>query len=297
MPDAEIKVSFVVPCFGSRATVGRTLDAILSQESTESCQVILVESSADGTAAEIRGRYPSVQVIESNVRLLPGEARNRGARAGTGDLLAFIDADAEPRTNWLSAMRSALDERPERVLAGGWVRNANPTLASRLQHWIEFSEYLPGLPSGKRERLSSSNWLLRRDHFEATGGFSATIAMSEDSEFCTRLKGDIYFESLTGVAHLHREDIRSLRLHLRNLGYWSGQIRTLAVTPGSWLRHAAVLAYLLPFYRAPRICRRLFRASVREGMFALLLLPLLLTGLLWWSSGFYRGLKGFSPED
>lgn len=96
----------IVPARDAEATLPRTLAALADQEGAPSFEVVVVDDgSSDGTAAIAE---------RSGARLIPGggggtaEARNAGAAAASGALLAFCDADCRPSQGWLAAGTRAL---------------------------------------------------------------------------------------------------------------------------------------------------------------------------------------------
>lgn len=289
------EISFVVPSYKSYPTIGATLDSILNQETSYTNEVIIVDSSGDGTDLWIKRTYPSVHVISANLRLFPGTARNRGAQESQGTYLAFVDADTRPQKSWLKTLLQALERDRTIQMVGGAVANANPdSTASRVLHWIEFSEFLPGLKGGFRSSLSSSNLLIRRQDFISSSGFDETFAMAEDLIFSQKLAPGLYFEDSAIVLHHHRSAWIEVSEHLFRLGYWSGRYRRVYKSRGAWLRRAPVLSWGLPFLRAAKIVARILRSNFQEGVLALLDAPFLLKGLVDWTSGFYRGVGGFS---
>lgn len=290
-----IQTSFIVPSFHSRATLGRVLRGIADQRASGRFEVWVVESSEDGSADWIRSNHPEVKVWEAKRRLSPAEARNRGAAAATGELLAFIDADAIPEPAWLETLRCELD-RPDTRLVGGYIRNANPeTRSSRVLHWIEFSQYLPGDDREARV-ISSSNMLMRRQDFERLGGFDPSWKMAEDLKFCLQSGSGIRFCGRTGVAHVHREDWSEVRVHLQRLGYWSGRLRAAGMAPGAWLRRLPAASGLLLPLRAARITSRVLRAGGINALQYWTDLPALSRGLWCWLRGFRRGLREGAAE-
>ncbi len=283
-------VSFVIPSYRSGATLPGTLDSIYAQRTSRPFQVIVVDSSDDGSRDSIGGRYPRAVVVSSDRRLPPAAARNRGAALSSGDYLAFVDADVVLESDWLEGLLAELEQSGAR-LAGGAVSNANPeSRASRILHWIEFSEFLPG-PSRDCRALSSSNLLLRRADFDAVGGFDPAWAMAEDLVFCSKLKGGVRFCGLTGIAHRHRSDWSEVLLHLERLGYWSGRLRLEGSASGSWLKHLPAASWLLIPWRSGKILARVLRADVSRGWRCLADLPALVGGLRSWTRGFRNGLK------
>jgi hypothetical protein len=183
-------------------------------------------------------------------------------------------------------------------MIGGAVHNANPeSVPSRLLYWLEFSEYLPGLPSGPREALSSSNLLVRRDAFLSRGGFDPSYGMAEDLLLCRGWGKGLFFEAQARIHHRHRSNWKEVRAHLQALGYWSGRYRASHRSTGSWLRRVPLASFGLPFLRAPRIVARVFRNSRQEGAEALLLFPFLFWALFVWARGFQTGLRASSNSQ
>jgi GT2 family glycosyltransferase len=289
-------VTFVVPCYRSRRTIGFTLRSILTQRTSASSEVLVVDSSEKPIADWIRTTFPTVRVLGGANRLYPGAARNRGAEGARGEFLAFLDADVVASPDWLEGLLAMVRDNPE-AAAGGAVGNGNPqTASSRVQHWTEFSEFLPGSPPGSRPFLSTSNLLIGADVFRRTGGFPEELPMSEDLVFFHRFPGSALFESRVSVAHHHRSRWRNVLSHLKRLGYWGGYVRRDLDLRGGGLRSIPAASYLLPFYRTPVILRRVWRSGRQEGMRALVLSPLILAATAAWSLGFAAGLRGGDKE-
>ncbi len=289
-------VCFVVPSFQSRASIRATLDSIRAQKTDKSIEILVVDSSPDDTAEWLESLYPSARVLKSEQRLFPGAARNFGARHTDADRLAFLDADASAASDWLSTLLGRLDLDSDISLIGGAVVNANPrSLPGLILYWIEFSEYLPRLVSSRRNALSSSNLLVKREEFLKRGGFDESYAMAEDLVLCRQWGEGLFFEPQARISHRHRSTWRDVRKHLEALGRWSGRYRATHQTTGSWLRRLPLLSFGLPLIRAPRIIARLARSDWKEGAKGLVLLPLLAWGLFRWTVGFHRGL-GWDAE-
>ncbi len=284
-------VSFVVPCYNSRRTVGFTIKAILQQDFDTPFEVIVVDSSAKPVADWLSSRFPTVKVLTSPERMFPGTARNAGARQAGGRYLAFIDADAMPEKQWLSRLYAITTEDNKIVSSSGAVANANPeSFASRVLHWVEFSSFLKGLKSGPRPHLSSSNLLISRAGFIRSGGFSEDYRMAEDLLFSAKLKEGLHFEGSVGISHLHRSRWAGVCKHLHALGKWSGRLRSGGGLSGSWISRNRGACLLLPFYRTPAIIFRVFRADRSAGVFALIHAPLIFSALVHWTGGYFQGL-------
>ncbi len=291
------RISVVIPSYRSRDTIGQTLESVQRQRQIVPLEVLVVDSSGDRMGEWISQHYPRVKVISSPVQLWPGAARNRGAQLARGSLLAFLDADAAPAPHWLVTLVGKMEEDSKiRMIGAAVAHPAAVTVAQRLLHWIEFSEFLPELSSGWRPYLPSCNLLVRRDDFQQWGGFSEAFAMCEDLILCAALEGGKYFEASTSVVHRRKGRWPATRAHLRALGYWSGFYRKTYLARGAWLAAFPLASAGLPFLRWWKILGRVFRSSLVNGLTLLTLSPLLWLGLVHWTLGFYRGLRSDRPE-
>ena len=76
MPNSDVTV--IIASYNQRDHISKCLDSVLSQK-TEFCyEVMVVDSSGDGTADLVEQKYPSVQVMRLQKRAYPGTARNTG---------------------------------------------------------------------------------------------------------------------------------------------------------------------------------------------------------------------------
>ncbi|HLV02159.1 MAG TPA: glycosyltransferase family 2 protein [Acidobacteriota bacterium] len=286
----EPEVSFIIPCYHCRRTIGFTLKSIFSQETVRDFEVLVIDSSGGEVSNWIRSSFPKVQVIPSQTRLYPGAARNLGAEHARGRLLAFVDADVTLAPDWLESILRQYEAGESSGMIGGSMINGNPDkLPSRVLYWIEFSEFLPGHCGGLRPALPSSNLLISRQLFLRSGRFRSDLAMSEDIEFSVRVPAPRYFEPAARCFHHHRSRWNPVIRRLRELGYWSGRVRTEGKRD---LRKPPLpLIPVLPFYRLYKIVTRAFRSSSREGLSVVLHTPFLITGLFFWTLGFFQGMR------
>jgi glycosyltransferase involved in cell wall biosynthesis len=98
-------VSVVIPCRNHAAALSHCLGTVMSQELDESFEVIVVDSAADERVAAVVRQHGQARIVRSTDPLLPGPARNLGARNAQGTYLAFIDADCIAMAGWLASAR------------------------------------------------------------------------------------------------------------------------------------------------------------------------------------------------
>jgi glycosyltransferase involved in cell wall biosynthesis len=115
-------VSVVVPAYNATATLGEQLEALAAQRLEEDWEVVVVDNgSTDGTedlAWRYRDRFKAFTVIDGASRRGVSAARNAGATAARGELLAYCDADDVVAPGWLQAMADAACHYD---LIGGWL--------------------------------------------------------------------------------------------------------------------------------------------------------------------------------
>src|SRR5438105_15944211 len=105
--DQEPAVSIVIASYNARGTIAACLGSLTAQVDAPPCEIIVVDSSNDGTAEVVRRDFPAVRLIELPRRVHPGNARNRGVAAARGAILAFTDADCTVDSGWVRAIVTA----------------------------------------------------------------------------------------------------------------------------------------------------------------------------------------------
>lgn len=125
MPDYSSdtsRVSVVIPCFNCRPFVEETIASAFHQ-TLEPHQVIVIDDgSTDGTWEELQRlkahRFPALQILTHAQRANrgPSATRQRGARAATGDYVAFLDGDDTFQPEKLAIQVQAMASHPEVVL-------------------------------------------------------------------------------------------------------------------------------------------------------------------------------------
>lgn len=178
------KVSIVVPHYRDLKGLGILLDALQAQSYPASRLEIVV---SDNNSPE--GREAVERVVDGRARLVvvtekgAGPARNGGVAASTGTVLAFIDSDCVPETDWVEQGVRALDTYD---LVGGRVRvqvedeaRMTPAEAFERVFAFDFKTYIE-----KKGFSGAGNLFCPRAVFERVGGFRP--AVSEDVEWSRR---------------------------------------------------------------------------------------------------------------
>ncbi|HEY2934234.1 MAG TPA: glycosyltransferase [Acidobacteriota bacterium] len=282
-------ISVVIPSYKSWAFIGKCLEALDRELSRDQDEVIVVDSSGQAAPDELRRKFARVQWELRPQRLYPGAARNIGFQKSRHDWIAFVDSDVVVQEGW----RLAIEQFPGHLAAGGGpVDPGNPeTRWGSARYWIEFGQFHAANLPHAAWNIPSCNMLWKRSEFENTGGFPEDCRSADDLLFNYRnmkLRGRCYtLAPQMRVTHPASGDRVAARLHLRQVGYWSGRARRQGVKPA--IPASMVMLPLLFLYRYARVCRRYIRGS-RSGN-EQSLLWLIAKGTLWWCLGFFEGMR------
>lgn len=287
-------ISVVVPCYRHAEDLARCLKGLACQESKGGWEVIVVNSAADPAVAA-SATQGGARLVQSQPRLLPGQARNLGAAHARAELLAFIDADCVPEPGWLAAARAALQAGAR--LVSGPVLHARPLHPIAVSdNLLQFADFPSNRPDGPAIYFAGCNLAIRRADFEAVGGFPDVILPAgEDTSFCVavaaRWPGSLHFKRGMRVRHTGRTTFRAFLDHHATFGYCRGALDLhLAPWHRSWGSHP-LMAPSVAAKRLAYILGRGLQWDWWQLARTVMLLPIVLPGLFAWASGFRRGLR------
>lgn len=178
-----VRFSVVIPVLDGAHVLARTVPAVCAlAEAAPGTDVIYVDDgSADGSAALIerlgQGRVRVVRHARNRGR---AAARNTGAAQAQGDALAFLDADVVPDVDLLHGLSRALRDGVAAVaaLVPGDLDPAEPYHAY-LASARRGPRFAPPGPLSWRYFVTAAA-AVRRDAFEAAGGFDEAVRYGED---------------------------------------------------------------------------------------------------------------------
>ncbi|MFL5832859.1 MAG: glycosyltransferase family 2 protein [Solirubrobacterales bacterium] len=238
------RASVVIPVHGNAALTRRCLDLVLA-DLPAGCEVVVVDdASTDETPEVLRSFGERIQVITLAENAGFARACNQGAAAAAGELLVFLNNDTEPRAGWLETLLGYVEREPAAAVVGaklvyptGTVQHAGVVFG---QDGYPHNLYA-GLPedhaavnrSRQLQAVTAACMLVRRDAFEAVGGFDEGYENSlEDVDLCLRIGaggGEAHYCHEAVVVHLEsisrgRRDRfqRSVDLYRRR---WREQVR------------------------------------------------------------------------
>jgi N-acetylglucosaminyl-diphospho-decaprenol L-rhamnosyltransferase len=194
-----LTIDIVIPTSGHYDLTATCLSHLARQ--TRSHTVIVSDNGGSGDTAERLGReWPEVRLIRSANTLSFAAACNRGANAGSGDVVVLLNNDVYCRPDWLERLVAPLEKEPQTgsvacllVRPGEQVIDSVGLCADRV---LAGFPRLRGLPvaraSDMRPRLAGpagAAGAYRRTAWSAAGGLDEAIfAYSEDLDLALRLR-------------------------------------------------------------------------------------------------------------
>jgi GT2 family glycosyltransferase len=297
-PDSGLSCAVVVASFKSGHLIDRGLHSLLAQQGIADLQIVVVDSSANGTAERLQRDFPTVEVIGLARQTPQSIARNIGVARTHAPFVAITDHDCVVPPDWLVRLL-ARHREGEYAAVGGAVGNGTPTSAvGTASYLIEFNEFLPVGKPRLVTMVPHCNVCFRREVFTTVGPFLPVPPGAEDLVFNFLLcqqGGRILFDPAIVVEHINRTAFRRFFRHQRLLGFGSAVARqTVALKGQIFVRHPS-LVYGLPLVRLVRTVMRLSVSNRLALLRYLSLLPILLPGHAAWTFGFLAGLRGTIP--
>ena len=233
---SAVALSVVVPVHDGAALLPRQLDAILASiDDPARTEVVVVDNrstdgSADTAKAWARGHAVALRVVTADARAGEPYARNVGAQAADGELLAFCDADDEVDRGWLAGMRRRLSTDvyvtgPVEVdaLNPPWLASTRTEMSST-----------PGRTYGGVPFAHGCNMGFQRRALLDLGGFDETYRIGCDVEIgirAWRAGVELAWEPAALVQYRLRSSLSELHRQARDYGRVQLRLRALVDDP------------------------------------------------------------------
>jgi glycosyltransferase involved in cell wall biosynthesis len=234
------RVSFIIPVRNDAARLEVCLRSVhRNSHAPGQIEIVVVDNGSTDGSSKVALAFGAKVVPVEAVRV--SELRNRGARHATADVFAFVDADHEIVAGWVYAALDCL-QMPT-VGACGALCHA-PADGTWVQRGYG---HLRGAVGRQQDVdwLGSGNMAVRRQAFEALGGFDASLDTCEDVDLCHRLRAQGFrVLSDARLRNIHYGDPRTLRDVLAS-ERWRGRdnLRVTFRRPIAW---ASVPSAVLP---------------------------------------------------
>jgi O-antigen biosynthesis protein len=220
------RVSVVVCSYNGGKTLEQCLRSLAHIKYPDYEVIVIDDGSTDNTSA-IASRFPIRCIRTDNGGL--SRARNLGIAESSGEIVAFIDADAYAGPEWLFHLVTALQEH-EAAAVGG------PNLSPRNDGFIaQCVDHAPGNPTHVltsdelAEHVPGCNMAYRKSALKEIGCFDIVHrAAGDDVDVCWKLlarEKKIAFAAGAVVWHHRRPTVRAFLKQQKGYGYAEAHLR------------------------------------------------------------------------
>jgi len=292
-------LSVIITSYNSGNLILRCLESLKNQNTDQSFEIIVVDSSTYGVAILIEKRFPDVRLYQFSERKFCGDARNFGLSVAKGEIIAFIDADCRADQNWADQILEA--HRSPYLAIGGAILNGNPqSITGWAAYFCEFSQWMPNTPSKPLRDIAGANMSYKRKAFEIFGPLIEGT-YSSDTEFHWRLaKNGHYLQFVPSIIVFHHNIDRfwNFLRHEFDHGRSFAKVRMISQGFPKWRRwFYGIFSFLIPGWLFLKVGSRNFKNRIYLFYF-LKTWPLLMLGLMSWSLGECVGyLTGPLPPE
>ena len=248
------RLSVVIPHLNQPGALARCLAALAAGRQAAH-EITVVDNGSAEPPRDVCAAWPRVRLIVEPTPG-PGPARNAGAAASSGDVLAFTDADCLPDPGWLAAVARAFAD-PAAEIVGGDVRvaPADPARPTVIEAYEAVFGYQVERYIRRMGFTVTCNLAMRPAVLAAVGPFGG-LAIAEDRDWghrATALGHPIRYDPAMVVFHPARSSFAQLAKKWdRHMGHDFAEARA---RPGGRLRFAAKTLAMAPSVLAetPRI--------------------------------------------
>ena len=168
------KFSYIIPALNEEKYIGKCIESI-NRQVLKPHEVIVVDNgSTDKTAAIARSL--GARVIKESKKGI-AHARNSGAKASSGNILCFIDADSEIYSGWAARSIFHFNRKSHAVVGLNIFTHSDlfkflwyNTYTVIAHTYLAFNNFILG-----KLHLSAGNLAIKRETFLKTGGYEPYV--------------------------------------------------------------------------------------------------------------------------
>ncbi len=213
-------VSIIIPVKDRANELRRCLESVQRlRYPKERLEILVVDDGSGDDGAAVARALGATVIPSGGCGRGPAAARNVGASAARGEILAFLDSDCVASEDWLAEITDSFAD-PSVAAVGGRVDGM--LTSSGLDR---YEARMSSLSLGQRERaaqlgsdtfyLPSCNLLVRRLAFVEVGGFREELQVAEDVDLSWRLRDRGHMIAYVPRGHVQHEHRNRLRPFLR----------------------------------------------------------------------------------
>lgn len=159
-PEAQVpRLSIVIASHNAGNVIADCLTALQEQPGWEDTEIIVVDSSTDGTDRIVKEYFPDVRLLHLSEHLSVPQLRGAGMATAHGEVIAILDPYCIVDEHWIEKVIEAHADRPE-VIIGGCVvldDDAGSSLVRWATYFSEYADFVPPVKAGPTSVLTGNN--------------------------------------------------------------------------------------------------------------------------------------------
>ena len=247
------QVSIIIPVKDRPVDLRHCLNSLAALDyPQERLEIIVVDDGSSDNTPQVALELGARLVHSGAIGGGPAAARNRGAQAAQGEILAFINSDCTASASWLRELLPAFSA-PQVAAVGGWVDGMSHAAPLDRYEAVMSSlnlgrRAMTGGAGGDTFYLPSCNLLVRRADYVTAGGFRAELHVGEDVDLTWRLRDagrSIVYLPQGSVCHAHRSRLWPFMKRRFDYGTSEGMLQQLHPVRGKKMLLPPLLTTIL----------------------------------------------------
>ncbi len=180
------RFSIVIPVYNEEKNLPECLESLLAQDFSGSYEIIVVDNLSTDRSAEIARKY-GIKTLRCN-RKGTFFARETGALAARGEIIAQADADTVYPKDWLTRFNRQFTEHKEAVAVGGPFLYKTPPWWWWAERCLRYCiNIIALLLLGRPFVISGANFAFRKLAFFQINGYDTHAYGADQFDLATRL--------------------------------------------------------------------------------------------------------------
>jgi len=201
-------ISVIIPALNEEELLSKCLKSLKDQDYKGKYEVIVVDNNSRDRTKEIAESF-KVKVLSCPEKGIY-YARQAGAAAASGQIIAQADADTVYPENWLSEISEQFSSHPETIALSGKFSYINPPYWAWVEYFIRsFSNGFTLFFFKKPLLISGANFAFRKEAFFKIGGYNREALSFDQYDIANRLSGlgkVVYDKNLLSYTSSRRVD-------------------------------------------------------------------------------------------
>lgn len=207
--EPEMDATIVIPARNEEASLGHCLEAVLTQRTARTFEVIVIDSGSEDRTAAIAAQYPVRLLQIRQDEFHHARTRNLAARSAQGEFLVYLSADAWPQNQeWLEHLLTPFQDPGVGAVYGRQI--AKPDATPERRFFMEHrygnvpTEFNGSARNYRKFQFSTVNGALRRSLWTQVP-FPEDLNAYEDFSWATQIAShwQIRYQPAAAVYHSH----------------------------------------------------------------------------------------------